>query len=133
VKALVEQGRTVFLDFTADWCATCQANDKAFIETDAVRDALVRHRVVPMQADMTNDNEPADALLHELGRSGIPAYVVFRPDGTRDLLPELITSELVASRLAPRPRERARRDAEGMDPKSAKTPPSAPPGSSWSG
>jgi thiol:disulfide interchange protein DsbD len=102
VKALLARGRTVFVDFTADWCATCQANDAAFIETDTVRGALVRHGVVPVQADMTNDNAPADALLHELGRTGIPAYVVLRPDGTRDLLPEVVTSELVASRLAPR-------------------------------
>jgi thiol:disulfide interchange protein len=102
VKALLDSGRTVFVDFTADWCATCQANDAAFIETDTVRGALVRHRVVPVRADMTDDNEAADALLHELGRTGIPAYVVLRPDGSRDLLPVVITAELVASRVAPR-------------------------------
>ncbi len=92
VKAEAEAGRTVFLDFTADWCTSCQANDKAFIETDAVRGALVRYGVLPMRADMTNENPEASAVLESLKISGIPAYILLLPSGERQVLPMVLTS-----------------------------------------
>lgn len=93
------RGRPVFVDFTAAWCISCQANDKAFIETDLVRGAFRSSGVLPMQVDMTNDNPTGEALMTKLGRSGIPIYVILFPDGQIDLLPQVITAEMVADRL----------------------------------
>lgn len=96
--------RPIFLDFTAEWCASCKANEKAFLETDTVRTAFQRTKIVPMKVDMTNESEELDALLRKfydghLDRNGIPAYVVFYPDGTHELLPVIITAEMVATKL----------------------------------
>lgn len=96
--------RPVFLDFTANWCASCQTNDKAFIETDTVRTAFERSGVLPMKVDMTNQDDDMDAMVddvlkNEKGRSGIPIYVIIYPDGSRDLLPLVITSAMVSEHL----------------------------------
>lgn len=93
------RNRPVFMDFTAEWCASCKTNEKAFLETDLVRGALQKTGILPMKADMTNENDELDKLLEKLGRNGIPVYVIWLPDGSYDLLPVAITAEMVSSRL----------------------------------
>lgn len=91
--------RPVFADFTADWCANCKTNEKLFIETDSVRAVFKETGILPMQADWTNEDEEITAALQELGRSAIPVYAIYMPDGKVDLLPVTITSEMVIERL----------------------------------
>ncbi len=93
------RSRPVFVDFTAAWCISCQANDRAFLETDLVRGVFQSSGILPMQVDMTNDNPMGEDLMTKLGRSGIPIYVILLPDGQIDLLPQVITAELVAHHL----------------------------------
>jgi thiol:disulfide interchange protein len=100
VDAELARKRPVFMDFTADWCASCKTNEKVFLETDLVRGALTKTNILPMKVDMTNEDDVQSEWLKKLGRNGIPAYVIWLPDGTRDLLPEVITAEMVSERLA---------------------------------
>ena len=70
------------------------------IETDKVRSALVAAHLLPMKADLTNDDDVVNAALTALGRSGIPAYVIYLPDGTIDLLPEgLVPADTFVTRI----------------------------------
>ena len=95
-----KRNRPVFMDYTADWCLNCKTNEKLFIETAAVREALENSGILAMKADWTNEDEGVTQWLTELGRSGIPAYVVYYPDGTRNLLPEVITEEMILGALS---------------------------------
>jgi thiol:disulfide interchange protein DsbD len=100
VKANLERGRPVFMDFTADWCLNCQANDKQFVDTEPVQDKLSETNILPMKADFTNEDEEIEKWIKDLGRGGIPIYVVYLPDGTNILLPESINKKMLIDALA---------------------------------
>jgi thiol:disulfide interchange protein DsbD len=96
------QGRPVFVDFTADWCITCLANDKAVISTETVREAARRHDVAMVRADWTRKSKDIRDALAALGRASIPVYVVYPPDpaAAGEVLPTTITPGLVAEAFA---------------------------------
>lgn len=99
VASANERGRPVFMDYTAEWCLNCKANERIVLETDTVRDALMETSILPMKADWTNVDATVTEWLQRLGRSAIPVYAIYLPDGSYDLLPDVITPPLVAERL----------------------------------
>ena len=48
-----------------------------------------------LEADWTNYDERITKVLEHFGRSGVPLYVVYEPDGSTEILPELLTQEIV--------------------------------------
>ncbi len=76
VQQAVKSGRTVFIDYTAEWCANCKANEKLVIDTAEVRDAMRRLGVLPFRADFTSRDPLIKADLERHGRSGVPMYIV---------------------------------------------------------
>ncbi len=95
------QGKTVLLDFTAQWCLTCKVNEQTVLSNQAVVDKLKDLKVVTMRADWTSQDATITKLLHKFNRSGVPLYVIF-PGSKSDepiVLPEVITTSLVLSDL----------------------------------
>ena len=91
-----ERKQPVLVDYTADWCASCKTLEKVAIETDGVRGALNTTGVLPMRADWTNENETIEQWLAKVGRNAIPTVVIYKPDGSYHLMPEVFTeSQLV--------------------------------------
>lgn len=78
----ISAGRTVFVDFTADWCLTCKSNEAVAIETPEVRNLLHARGIVAMKADKTEPAPEVDATLRLLGNqaASIPFYAVFPAD-----------------------------------------------------
>ncbi len=100
-EAAVREGKTVFIDYTADWCINCKANERLVLETPEVREAMERLGVVPFKADYTSANPEIRQDLKRHGRAGVPMYVIF-PPGRLDrptVLPELLTQTLVIEAL----------------------------------
>lgn len=96
ISTLVADGKTVFVDVTADWCITCQFNKKTVIESGQVAEWLTRDDVVAMRADWTRPSDTISRYLNKFGRYGIPFNVIYGPDAPKGLpLPELLTTEAV--------------------------------------
>lgn len=80
----VAQGKTVFVDVTADWCLTCKFNKLRVLDTEEVRQLLSADDVIAMRADITRPQPEIHAYLKEYGRYGIPFNIVYgpvRPEG----------------------------------------------------
>ncbi len=97
----VKSGNTVFVDFTAAWCLTCKANEKAVIDTKEVTNKFKELGVVTMLGDWTQRDPVISKVLREHGRSGVPFYAVFPANRLDDpiVLPEIIDKSLVIDAL----------------------------------
>ena len=94
-------GQPVFIDFTADWCLTCQVNHRVALEAGDVRERFERQGVVRMKADWTLRDERITRALAAHGRQGVPLYVLYGRgrDAPARLLPEVLTPGVVLQAL----------------------------------
>ncbi len=95
------EGRPVFVDFTADWCLTCQLNKNTSIEIPTVRAKLKQINAVALLADYTRYPPAISAELERFGRAGVPLVVVYPKDASRPpiVLPEVLTPAIVLKAL----------------------------------
>jgi thiol:disulfide interchange protein DsbD len=101
VEELVADRRTVFLDFTADWCLTCKVNEKGTLASARVAAAFKRHGVAAVRADWTTRDETIRRVLAQLGASGVPLYVILPAERPEQpiMLPSLLTPGLIEEKL----------------------------------
>jgi thiol:disulfide interchange protein DsbD len=72
-------GKSVMLDFYADWCVSCKEMEKYTFPDAKVRAALAN--TVWLQADVTANDEADQALLKHFGIFGPPTIAFYGPDG----------------------------------------------------
>ena len=101
VGELRGQGRTIFVDLTADWCITCKVNEHVALDTDTVRKAFADQQVAWLQGDWTRADPAITQLLSRYGRSGVPLYLVYVKGGEPKVLPQLLTPSIVVDSLKP--------------------------------
>jgi thiol:disulfide interchange protein DsbD len=90
----------VFVDFSAAWCVTCQYNEKTTLANKAVLADFEAKKVTLLHADWTRRDPAITAALAQLGRNGVPVYVLYQNGRTPLLLSEILTVAEVRAALA---------------------------------
>ena len=79
IRAANASGKSVLLDFYADWCVSCKEMEKYTFPDAAVQSAL--HNTVLLQADVTANDATDQALMQRFGILGPPSILFFGQDG----------------------------------------------------
>jgi thiol:disulfide interchange protein len=100
VEQALASGAPVFVDFTAAWCVTCQYNkNTTLVNADLLADFAAR-KVTLLRADWTRRDPDITAALAQLGRNGVPVYVLYQPGRAPVVLSEILSVNEVRSALA---------------------------------
>jgi thiol:disulfide interchange protein DsbD len=100
VAKLRAENRIVYVDFTARWCATCQANKKLVFHNDEVLRYFHDHNIATLRGDWTNQDPQITAELAKYQRSAVPFNQIWMPGKDAPiLLPELLTPGKVLDAL----------------------------------
>jgi thiol:disulfide interchange protein len=95
------QGKTVMVDFTANWCPNCKFNSAVAIETQAVGKLIRENDVVPMLADWTDESPAIKKALNNLGYNSIPLLAIWPAEPGKDVIKrsDLLTESMVLDAL----------------------------------
>jgi thiol:disulfide interchange protein DsbD len=89
--ALQAEGRPVFVDFTAAWCVTCQFNKRSTLADEGLLNDMAAKKVALLRADWTRRDPAVTAALAQLGRNGVPVYVVYKNGQPPVVLSEVLS------------------------------------------
>lgn len=81
-KALSEAGKTgktIFIDFRADWCAVCRDLEKNVFPHPSVKPLL--KELITVKIDATEPDEKTNAILEKYGIVGLPTLLFIGSDG----------------------------------------------------
>ena len=101
LENLRNQGRAVFVDFTAEWCTICKINKFTTLHREEVMKAFQDHDVVTLRADWTLRDDIIANKLAKHGRRGVPVYLLYGPgpNAPAQLLPERLSPEIIMDSL----------------------------------
>ncbi len=99
------EGRSVFVDFTAAWCVSCQVNKRVVLSRSDVKAVFEARKVLLLRADWTRRDPAISAELARLGRSGVPVYALYAPGASAPkLLNEILTPSEVREAIEALPK-----------------------------
>jgi len=89
VEFLRSEGYFVYVDYTADWCATCKVNKKVIFGNEEFVGSLDESKIAFVKADMTKrDPVITKDLARAKGRKSIPVNIIYSP--SKHQIPDLL-------------------------------------------
>ncbi len=99
VRAALDSGQGVFIDFTASWCLICQSNKALVIRKEKTYSLFEKYGIRLFLADWTQNDPEITRALESYGRSGVPLYILKTPDGAEQILPQNLNYSLLETAL----------------------------------
>ena len=101
VSEIRAEGRSVFVNLTADWCITCITNEKLALSRTSVLQAFSEQNIAYLRGDWTNGDPQITELLSEFNRSGVPLYLLYPKDLSSEpiILPQILTPTIIVNVL----------------------------------
>ncbi|REL27617.1 hypothetical protein DXX93_14340 [Thalassotalea euphylliae] len=96
---LRNNNQVVVVNMTADWCITCKVNEQVAFRDEDLLALLQQQNVHYLVGDWTNKNSEILAFLTRYQRSGVPLYVVYAGAGKEQVLPQVLTPNIVISAI----------------------------------
>ncbi len=76
-QVAVDEGKTVLVDFSAEWCINCKVFEKSVLHTQPVEQAIAKSGAVTMYGDFTNYPPEIKRTIEALGANGVPVIAIF--------------------------------------------------------
>src|SRR5690606_33999876 len=80
LEGLLRDGKTVMVDFTANWCSNCKWLEQWVLNTRPVHEAVHAHQVVTLKADWSDNDPEVTWMLERLASKQIPVLAIFPGD-----------------------------------------------------
>ena len=77
LQELINQGNTVFVDITADWCITCKVNKILVLNSKEFKNLMKSNKIILMKGDWTRPNDEINKFLQKANRYGIPFNALY--------------------------------------------------------
>jgi thiol:disulfide interchange protein DsbD len=101
VEKLRSENRIVYVDFTARWCATCQANKRLVFQNDEILRVFHEKNIATLEGDWTNKDAQITAELAKYHRAAVPFNVIWLPGRAEPVqLPEILTPSAVLGAIS---------------------------------
>ncbi|MCG9739614.1 thioredoxin family protein [Shewanella insulae] len=103
IPGQLAQGKTVFVDVSADWCNICKANKDRVLHQAVVVERFKDKDMVLMRGDLTQSDARIEAYLARYQAYGVPFNIVYsqaHPNGL--VLPRVLSIEDLLTALPPR-------------------------------
>ncbi len=105
VNELQRAGTPIYVDFTAEWCITCQVNEGVVFASAEVRELLRKKKVVLLRGDWTSMDPSITAALKKHDRNGVPLNLLYKgrkstgESGAPIIFPNILTPGTVLKEL----------------------------------
>ena len=96
----IQNNEILFVDITADWCATCQFNKINVLNSSIIIEIFEKNNIIKLRGDWTRPNKQVENFLQQHNRFGIPLNVIYSksyPTGV--ILSELLTTKEIIDTL----------------------------------
>ena len=101
ITQALSEGKTVFVDVTADWCITCKVNKYNVLLSPEVQSALSADDIVALRGDWTTPSEEITRFLKSRNSVSVPFNQIYGPALTQgEIMSPILTKEKVLNTLS---------------------------------